>query len=184
MIQRRACVGIAVAASALLLTACGFQSPDVESGEQASVQATDFAVGGVHLGDTSITAVTTATSAPHYYLIVTIVNDAKTTDTFTGATTPAGTLTLSDGPITLLPGVPVELAVPTAGSTGPTMAIAASPLPQAGGYLPVVFSFANAGNSPTVQVPVVPAGETTAPTQAVPTATASVPTEVGATAND
>jgi hypothetical protein len=78
--------------------------------------------------------------------------------------------------------VPVEIDVPSAG--GPTLSVAASPTPQTGGFVPVTFTFATAGPSTTIQVPVVPAGETTAPTQPLPTATATVPTQVGDTSSD
>lgn len=189
MIQRRAVVGIVFAVSASLLAACGFESPDVESAEHASVQATDFTVGALRVEDTSITPITTDGSVPHFYLIVTIVNTGKTSDTLTGATTPDGTVTLggagtTGGQLALPPGVPVEIGVPSPGSTQPTVSVAASSLPQAGAFLPVVFTFANAGASSTVQVPVVPAGETTAATQPVPTGVASPPTEVGDSAGD
>lgn len=189
MIQRRTAVGLAFAACLSLLAACGFESPAVENTEQASVQATDFTVGALRVDDTSITAGTTDTSAPTFYLVVTIVNVGKTSDTLTGVTSSQGTVTLAGtgttgGQLTLPPGVPVEINVASTTSPGPTLTVTASPTPQPGAFVPVVFTFANAGASATVQVPVVPAGETTAATQPVPTATASVPTEVGDSADD
>jgi hypothetical protein len=172
-----------------MLAACGFEAPDVESSEQPSVQAADFVVGAIHIGDTSITAVSSDATTPASYLIATLVNDSKTTDTLTAIKTTNGTLTLSGsgtagGQLTLPPGVPVQIEAPPLSSPGPIVTIATSPLPQAGGFLPVTFDFTNAGPSAVIDVPVVPPGETTAATQPVPTATASVPTEVGQTASD
>jgi hypothetical protein len=198
VIQRRAVVGIVIAVTASLLTACGFESPDVEASEHASVQAADFSVGTIKLADTTV--MSTSDTPPVYYLTATIVNDGTTRDQLTGATTTGGTVTLSgsgvsNGKLTLLPGVPVEIGaagIVAASSPGapsqttiePTLVVTTTPAPQVGGFVPVVFTFANAGPSATVQVPVVPSGETTAPTQAVPTGTASVPPAVGPSADD
>jgi len=187
VIQRRVVVGVVFAAAMSMLAACGFESPAVEDHEQASVQATDFSVGSLRLADTSVVAATTSSAVPQFYVVVTIVNDSGANDTLTGVTTSQGTVTLGgtgavNGQLPLPPGVPVKINVPSAG--GATLAVTASPTPQTGAYVPIVFDFAKAGPSQTVQVPVVPAGETTAATQPVPTQTASVPTEVGATAND
>jgi hypothetical protein len=195
VIQRRTAVAVAALAATLsMLAACGFEAPTVEDHEQASVQATDFTVGAVRLDDTSITAASAATtdgSAPQFYLVVTIVNGAKATNTLKSVTTTQGTITLAgagttNGTIALLPGVPVEIGVPApgTGTPGTTLAVTASPAPQTGAFVPVTFSFTNGDVSPTIQVPVIPAGETTAATQPVPTATASVPTEVGDSADD
>jgi hypothetical protein len=183
VIQRRAAVAIVVTLSAALLAGCGFESPDVESTEHNSVQATDFTLGSIKVDDTSITAVTTS-GVPNFYLIVTLVNTGRTSDSLTGATSTQGALTISSGQASLPPGLPVEFGLPVSGSSAPTISVNTSPMPQTGGYVPIVFTFTDAGTSPTIQVPVVPAGETTNATQPVPTATASVPTEVGQTASD
>jgi hypothetical protein len=187
VIQRRAVVGIVFAAAMSMLAACGFEAPAVEDHEQASVQATDFSVGALKLADTSIVEASASSAVPRFYLVVTIVNDSSTADTLTGVTTSEGTVTIggtgaTSGQLTLPPGVPVEIDLPSAG--GPTLSVAASPTPQTGGFLPVIFTFKTAGPSTTIQVPVVPTGETTAPTQPLPTATASVPSQVGDTASD
>jgi hypothetical protein len=190
VIQRRTAVAVAALAAGLsMLAACGFEAPSVEDHEQASVQATDFTFGALHIDDTSITAATTSGSTPQFYLVVTIVNDGKSRDTLTGVTTSQGTITLADagtsgGSLTVLPGVPVEIGLPSTATPGPTLAVTASPTPQTGAFVPVQFTFARAGQSATIQVPVIPAGETTTATQPVPTATASVPTEVGDSADD
>jgi hypothetical protein len=187
VIQRRAVAGIVLAIAMSMLAACGFESPAVEDHEQASVQASDFSVGALKLADTSIVEATTTSAAPQFYLVVTIVNDSSAPDTLASVTTTQGTITLggtgaTGGQLTLPPGVPVEIDVPSAG--GPTLSVAASPTPQTGAFVPVVFNFATAGPSATIQVPVVPVGETTGPTQPLPTGTASVPTTVGDTASD
>jgi hypothetical protein len=198
VIQRRAVVGIVFAITASLLTACGFESPDVEASEHPSVQGADFSVGAIKLDDAAISSVTNADGSPAFYLSVTIVNDGTTSDTLTGATTAGGTVTVSGpdttaGHIAVPPGVPVEIGAPTAGtatpSTGtglnqPAMVVATTTPPQVGGFVPVVFTFATAGSSGTISVPVIPAGETTAAAQPVPSATASVPSEVGPSADD
>jgi hypothetical protein len=194
VIQRRAVVGIVIAVTASLLTACGFESPDVEAGEHASVQAADFAVGTIKLADATV--MSTSDTPPVFYLTVTIVNDGTASDQLTGATTTGGSVTLSgpgvsDGKLALPAGVPVEIGAPPSASASSSatpspasLVVTTSQPPQVGGFVPVVFTFANAGPSATVQVPVVPAGETTAPTQAVPTGTASVPPAVGPSADD
>jgi hypothetical protein len=189
VIQRRAVVGIVFAASLSMLAACGFEAPTVEDHEHASVQATDFTVGSVHVDDTSIVSVTSGGSAPAFYLVATIVSDAKTNVALTGVTSSQGAVTMSGagtagGQLTIPPGVPVQIAAPPLSSPGPIFTVAASPLPQAGAFVPMTFSFSNGDKSQVVQVPFVPSGETTNPTQPVPTGTASVPIEVGQSSND
>jgi hypothetical protein len=187
--QRRAVVGTVMAVAMSALAACGFQAPVVQDQEHASVQATDFIVGTLRVSDTSISQATTIGGTPQLYLIATIVNDGSTSDALTQVGTPGGTITLGGvGPVAgrlpIPPGVPVEIGEPSTTSPGPTATIAVSPAPVVGGYLQMTFTFAIAGASRTVQVPVVPAGETTTATQPVPTGSASVPTEVGQSAND
>ena len=185
---RRAVVGTAFAASALLLTACGFQAPDVENTEHASVQAVDFTVGTVAIDDAAITS-TTSNGVPSFWLQATFVDTGSTSDTLTGATTPNGTVSISSGEavgtsLTLPPGIPVVVVTPAAGAAGPSISLAMSPSPQLGAYVPIVFTFTDAGTSGTVQVPVIPPGETTAATQPVPSGTASVPPVEGQSADD
>lgn len=192
MNQHRAVVGIIIAVTISTLAACGFQAPVVQDQEHASVQATDFTVGALRVADTSITQATAPGGTPQLYLIATIVNDGSTSDALTGVTPAAGTsgsITLGGvGPIAgrlpIPPGVPVQIGVPSATSPGPTLTVAVSPPPQVGGFLAVTFTFAIAGSATAVQVPVVPAGETTAATQPVPTTPASIPTDVGESASD
>jgi hypothetical protein len=188
--HRRAVVGAMIAIAMSVVAACGFQAPAVQDDEHASVQATDFHVGTLTVSDTSITQVTAADGTSQLYLTATIVNVGARADALTGLSTPGGSITLGGvgpvaGRLAIPPGVPVEIGAPSVTSPGPTAAIDVSPPPVVGGYLPVTFTFAIAGPMPgPVQVPVVPAGETTAPTQPVPTATASLPTQVGESASD
>lgn len=189
MIQRRVVVGIVLAAFVPLLSACGFEAPAIQNTEQASVQATDFHVGVIRVADTSITSVTPSSGIPRFFLVVTIVNNGARDDTLTGVTTPQGTITLSgpgttNGTIVVPPGVPVEIDTPSPSSFGPVLSVSVSPQPIVGAFVPVVFRFATAGPSATVQVPVIPPGETTAPTQAIPTTQATAPAEVGDSAGD
>jgi hypothetical protein len=186
VIQRRAVVGLAVVATAALLAGCGFQSPAIEDTEHASVQATDYTFGTLRLGDTSITQ---STSDGKLYLVVTIVNDGPTVDSLIAVSAPNATMTFggtapAGGPLALLPGVPVQIDQPSTTAPGPTISIATTPVPQPGTYLSVTFTFATAGAAPPIQVPIVPAGETTAATQPVATTPPSIPTQVGETTND
>jgi hypothetical protein len=157
VIQRRALVGIVFAASLSLLAACGFEAPAVEDHEHASVQATDFVVGQLRVEDTSIVAGQSRATASQFYLVATIVNNGASNDTLTAVTMSA---------------------------PGPILTVATQTVPQPGAFVPLVFTFAVAGSSTTIQAPVVPQGETTGPTQPVPTATASVPGVVGDSASD
>jgi hypothetical protein len=190
VIQRRAIVGVVFAISVSLLAACGFQSPDVEATEHAAVQATDFHVGVIQLGGTSITSVTPANGIPRFFLQVTIVNNGSRADTLTsvepvGAS--SGTITLSGpgttGGLAIPPGVPVMIEVPSSSFFGPNLSVDVTPTPQVGAYVPVKFTFTYAGSN-SAQVPVIPPGETTAPTQPVPTTQATAPAVVGDTASD
>jgi copper(I)-binding protein len=179
VIHRRAAVG-AVCASAAMLTACGFQAPSVTTSERSEVQGASFSLGTMQVRAAFVAPVMTATTTTPY-VVVTLVNDGNARDTLTGATSPLGAVTIS-GPGTTngqlpLParGAPVELVDPTLGTTGPTMSIAASVVPVPGTYVPITFTFANAGASTTEQVPVVPPGETTKPTITLPGGTATPP---------
>jgi hypothetical protein len=187
VILRRAVVGTVFVVSASLLTACGLEAPAVQDTESPSIQAADFHVGAIEIDDTAITS-TTTDGVPHFWLQATFVNNGTASDTLSGATTTDGTLSISPGDtggtgLVVPPGVPVEVGSPAPGSTGPSVSAAISPEPQVGAYVPIVFTFATGGTSAAIQVPVIPTGETTNATQPVPTGTASVPTEVGQTAN-
>jgi hypothetical protein len=195
VIQRRAVAGMVCAATLSLLAGCGFDSPDVQATEHASVQAADFNVGTVHVGDAFIAAANpdAATPAsPGSNLVATFVNSGATTVSLTGVTSPLGATTVSgagvvpagvSGSALTLPPKSVLVHVGAAASD-PTITIATTSAPVVGSFVPITFTFSSGQTSGVVQVPVVPPGETTAATQPVPTAVASVPSPVGVSASD
>ncbi|HTW21261.1 MAG TPA: hypothetical protein VME70_13740 [Mycobacteriales bacterium] len=188
MIVRRAVVATVFVVSAATLSACGFEAPAIETTEKPSIQAVDVKVAAVDVDDTAITT-TTVNGVPHYWLQATFVNNGRTSDTLTRVTTTSGTMTINPAAtagstgasqppaagVVLPPGIPVEIGSPVPGATGPSVSAALSPPPQVGDYVTVVLTFAQAGTSARIQVPLIPAGETTNPTQPLPTGTASVP---------
>jgi hypothetical protein len=189
VIQRRAIAGLALAASCTMLAACGFQAPDVTNTEHSEVQGTSFAVGAVRIDAAFVTPVPTSETATPLYLVVTFVNDGSKADTLTGATSSVGSVSITGpgttlGQLRLPPGVPVQVEDPALNVPGPTMTIAAATTPALGSFVKVSFTFANSGTSSTVQVPVVPAGETEAPTVDVSTSPATPPPVSGDSAND
>jgi hypothetical protein len=183
VIQRRALIGVVLAAAIPVLSGCGLEVSDETSKEQSSVQATDFSVGSIDVRDAFITypAATSTTGTSRGYLVVTFVNNGTTIDEFTGATTSLGAVSVTgsgsagpgsgnaaSGAVTLLPGVPVAFGAPTLGSTGPTLRIAAGTPASVGTTVPVQFSFTTSGTG-TAQLPIVNTlGETVLPTQSIP----------------
>lgn len=125
------------------------------------------------------------------YLVVTFVNDGAGADALTGVQTPGATVTLggsaaNTGSLSLPKGVVVTVGSPALGSTGgPTLSfpVTGTPAPV-GTAVPFRFTFANAGTSATIKVPVVSGGVTTQVTQAVPSATPLTPAAAGEPAND
>jgi hypothetical protein len=199
VIQRRLVAGIVFGATLSVLAGCGFEAPDVEASEHASVQAADFNVGVVHVGDAFITTTpATAGAAASVNLFATLVNESNQVVSLTTVTTPLGTATMS-GPGVSAAGVNgAELSLPPKGvltdvgfrasapegvSSG-TITIAATTPPVVGGFVPVTFAFSTGEASGVVQVPVVPPGETTATTVTVPTTQATAPTPSGVSASD
>jgi hypothetical protein len=199
VIQRRAVAGIALAASTTMLAACGFQAPAVTNIEHSEVQGTSFAVGAVKiraafitsvpasaLGDAPVGAAPTTPTA----LVVTFVNDTNTADTLTGASSSLGPVSLagpgaSGGQLTIPRlGVPVQVVDPNLGTPGPTLTIAAKAAPVLGTFVRVNFTFANAGTSATVQVPVVPPGETEQATTQITGVPATPPPDPGDSTTD
>lgn len=206
MISRRAIIGVVLAAAIPLLSSCGLEVKEETSREGSPVQATDISVGSIDIRDAFVTydsqtgiqplgsstpVVPGAGNSGTGYIVVTLVNNGRTTDHFTGATSPLGTITVqsdvhlgagssSASGITLLPGVPVTFGSPSVGSTGSMLRIAEGGTPATTGTeVRVQFSFANAGTA-TVQVPVVDSGNITVdPTQTipVPTSTETLPSE-------
>jgi copper(I)-binding protein len=206
VITRRAIIGVALAAAIPLLSSCGLEVKEETSHENSPVQATDISVGSIDIRDAFVTydpqtgiqplastspGVAGAGDSGPGYLVVTLVNNGKQTDHFTGATSPLGTITLQADPqqigsvnpssaVTLRHGVPVAFGAPSVGSTGSMLRIAQGGTPATvGTEVQVQFSFSNNGTA-TVQVPVVDSANITVdPTQTVPvpTSTETLPSE-------
>jgi hypothetical protein len=188
--QRRAVVGFAVAASTMMLGACGFQSPAVTDHEHNSIQGQDFSVGSMRVRNAHITT-EISSSGPKAYLVVTLVNAGTRRDSLTGVTSTDGSVNLTgegvfDGQLAVPPkgATPVSIQEPLADPAGPIAELAASTTPGAGTYVPMTFSFGAAGSSPVEQIPVVPSTETTAATTAIPTTQATPPVVAGERASD
>jgi hypothetical protein len=190
VIVRRAVVGIAVAVSALALSACGFQAPAVTEHEGNSIQAADLQVGQIRVRDVSVSTVATGGTQTAEYITATLVNDGPTQDQLTSITTPAGTVSLTGagvfgGALTVPPrGVPVVITQPVLNPDGPSAQLAAATPPSLGSYLAVQFSFADAGSSASAQVPVVPPRQSTEAQVPVPLTPATPPPAEGRPASD
>jgi copper(I)-binding protein len=207
VISRRAIIGVVLAAAIPLLSSCGLEVKEETSHENSPVQATDVSIGSIDIRDAFVTYDQTgiqplASTPPGVpgagagdsgpgYLVVTLVNNGKKTDDFTGATSPLGTITLQADPqqigpvnpssaVTLRPGVPVAFGSPSVGSTGSMLRIAQGGTPATVGTdVAVQFSFTNNGTA-TLQVPVVDSANISVdPTQTVPvpTSTETLPSE-------
>jgi hypothetical protein len=188
VIHRRVAVGVVIAATCSLLGACGFQSPDVQSSEKSDVQGANLSELPVLIRNASITEVGAGVTPP-MYLYVTFVNKAPRADSLVRATAPNATLTLSGGTgilgrTLLLPTqLPVQIVNPEL-ARGATMRVTATPAPQVGTFLPVTFTFANAGTTVPIDVPIVHPGATTEVFQPVPSETPSIPPQQGELATD
>jgi hypothetical protein len=171
---------VAAAALALalpVLTGCGLEAKDETQKEHTEVQAASNHIGGIRIRNAFITGTDAATlTGGTTYLVVTLVNDGTKPDTFNGVTTSLGTATLSGGPVTLPPGVVVEISDPQIDPTDPTLTVDGTP--TVGTTVPVQFSFAVAGTTSALAVPVVNGTEGLAPTQVIPTTQATVPTPI------
>lgn len=190
MTNRSAVVGLVAAASILSLAGCGLDSPAVTNHEHTSVQGNDFAVGPVKVRDVFVTSLQTSESATTSYVVATLVNTSATSQSLTGISSPAGSVTLTGsgvfgGTLSVPPnGVPLEIDQPLLSPDGPTAALDASTAPAAGTFVPLQFAFGNAGTSTTQQVPVVPPTETTASSSPVPETSLTPLPETGESASD
>jgi hypothetical protein len=197
--RRRVLVGAALASIAVAVSACDFESPDETSRERSQVQAANFTTGQVLVRDAFLTTVpydglspaavpsgtaadpieSTATSET--YLVASFVNQGPKADQLTGVSTSSGSLTPVGGDssgLTLGPGVVVSVGDPDLATSSTTMLrydpTSGTP-PQVGTTVPLTFSFATAGQSQVVQVPVVAPDETTNVTTAVPSTPVASP---------
>lgn len=173
---RRAAVATVLSLALPVLAGCGLEAKDETSKEHSQIQAAAFQVGGIRIRNAFISPpLADLPKGPNAYLVVTLVNDSSHTDQLTGVSTTIGVATVPGGTISLPPGVVVEISEPTIDPTDPAIEISGK-TPTVGTTVPVQFSFATAGSTPELQVPVVsPDGLSLSPTQSVPTDQATPP---------
>ncbi|MGN6474475.1 MAG: hypothetical protein ACTHK4_12620 [Mycobacteriales bacterium] len=177
----RAMVFAALALATPVLAGCGMEAKDETSKEHAAIQAASNHIGAIRIRDAFITSVPgpgqlTKTGATRSYLVVTLVNNGSQPDTFTGVSTglgisvlnPGGATTIGTNGVTLPPGVVVQISDPEINATAPTLVITGSS-PVVGTTEAVTFSFARAGTTGQIPVPVVDPGGSLSPTQVIPT---------------
>lgn len=187
VISRRPTIAAAVAAAAVLsLSACGLETKDYTEHEKSQVQGAQFSVGTVDVRDAFLTYIAGAMTSP--YLEVTFVNDGPKPQAFLGVSIANATGQLSgSNPATglpLPPGVVVRVGDPLSNPGGVSLQLTPAGTPPAiGTSVPVTFMFAGAAST-TLQLPVVPPGETTQPTQVIPTVQEPAPSESGEPATE
>jgi hypothetical protein len=175
-VTQRTIAGLALALALPVLTGCGLEAMDETSKEHAQVQAADHRIGAVRIRNAFLTTIPGAGGGTTY-LVVTLVNNSKTPDTFTGITTSIGTGELSDGPVTLPPGVVVQVSDPQINPTASTLVVSGEST-TVGTTVDVQFTFGAAGTTPSIPVPVVEPGLTLTPKQVVPTNQEIPPTPI------
>jgi hypothetical protein len=157
-----------IAFAGLVLTGCGIASGDETSKEYSQIQAANHRIGAIQIRNAFITSVP-GTDAARTYLVVTLVNRAEDTDRLTGVTTNFGTATLdAAGGVPLPKGVAVQVSHPAINSDAPTLEISGE-APVVGTSELVSFTFANAGTTDQISVPVVSPDGSLTPTSPVPT---------------
>ncbi|HEX3898878.1 MAG TPA: hypothetical protein VHW74_06870 [Mycobacteriales bacterium] len=184
MIARRA-TKRTVAAGALalalpVLTGCGMEAKDETSKEHTEIQAASNHIGAIKIRNAFLTTVpptsTDSVTPGTTYLVVTLVNDGKTADFLTGVTTSLGAATLS-GAVTLPPGFVREVSDPLI-DPGAATVVVSGPAPTVGTTAQAAFTFATAGTTGEIDLPVVDSGETLTPDQVIPTTQATVATPI------
>lgn len=185
--RQRIVAGLALGLAVPVLVGCGFDSKDETSHERSQVQTADNQIGAIRIrnaflttpsADPTATSGTSAAGAPSgTYLVVTLINEGTKPDTFTGITTSLGTAAFSAGPVTLPPGVVVEVSDPQIDATDPSLLVTGTAA-TVGTTVGVQFSFAAAGTSPTIAVPVVSPGGGLSPLQVIPTDQATPQTPI------
>lgn len=182
MIARRATKRtVAVGALALalpVLAGCGMEAKDETSKEHTQIQAASNHIGAIKIRNAFFTTAPSAdgVSAGKTYLVVTLVNNGKTADSLTGVATSLGAATLS-GPVTLPPGLVVNVSDPSIDPSAAT-AVVSGPAPMIGTTAQATFTFATAGTTGEIDVPVVGPGGSLTPTQVIPTTQATVATPI------
>jgi hypothetical protein len=190
VIQRRAMVGIAGAA-AMMLSACGFDSPAVTATEHSSIQGQNFQVGPILVRNVYVTSLQTSAASATSYVGVTLVNPGTQGETLTAISSPEGSVALTGagvfgGSLTVPPNSKaVILTQPLLTPTGPTATFTASSTPQLGTYIPMQFTFGTAGTSASEPIPVIPPTGTTAVSSPIPQESpATFPPQTGENASD
>ncbi|HWC35242.1 MAG TPA: hypothetical protein VG650_10480 [Mycobacteriales bacterium] len=189
-VPQRAIVLAALALATPVLAGCGIEAKDETSKEHSQIQAASNHIGAIRIRNAYITTLTggaqqTATGASKSYLVVTLVNNGTRPDAFTGASTGLGVTTLNAGPsatvgtsgVPLPPGVPVQISTPEINPDAPTLTITGAS-PTVGTTQLVSFSFAKAGTTRQLAVPVVSPGRGLSPTQVIPTDQATFATPI------
>jgi hypothetical protein len=176
--QRTVAAG-ALALALPVLAGCGIEAKDETSNEHTQIQAASNHIGAIKIRNAFLTTLPSpdGISAGTTYLVVTLVNDGAAADTLTGVTTPLGTATVQGAPITIGPGLVVTISDPQIAANDPTVVITGT-APTVGTTEPVEFSFATAGTTGELDVPVVDSGQSLSPTQVIPTTQATVATPI------
>ena len=176
--QRTIAAG-ALALALPVLTGCGMEAKDETSKEHSQIQASSNHIGDILIRNAFLTTGPSAASVGGgtTYLVVTLVNNGDSPDSFTGITTPLGTATLSSA-ITLPPRLVVQISDPGINPSAPTLTIATSVAPTVGTTEPVAFSFVGAGTTRELEIPVVEPTGSLSPTQVIPTTQATVATPI------
>jgi copper(I)-binding protein len=173
---QRTVAGVALTLALPVLAGCGLEAKDETSKEHSQIQAAANHIGAMRIRDAFLT--TPVADPATSYLVVTLVNDGSKPDTLTGITTPSGTVTLSSGPVTIGPGLVVEISDPAIDPTDSTAVVSTASTSTVGTTVPVTFAFAEAGTTPALQIPVVTPGEGLSPDQVIPTTQATVTTPI------
>jgi len=184
-LHRRAAVATVLALALPVLTGCGLEAKDETSKEVSQTQSAADQISGIRIRNAFITtSLGAAPKGADAYLVMTLINGGTTTDQLVGVSTSIGVASIPGGAISLPPGVvvpvsdsdidPLAAAIPISGKA-----------PTVGTSVPVQRSFATAGDTKQIAVPVVsPEGLSLSPTQSIPTDRATPPVEDAPKATD
>jgi hypothetical protein len=177
--QRTVAAG-ALALALPVLTGCGLEAKDETSKEHTQIQAASEHIGAIKIRNAFLTTVpsTDGVTAGATYLVVTLVNDGQSADALTGVTTSFGSATLSSGSVTLPPGLVTAISDPEIDADATTVVISADTAPTVGTTEQVELTFATAGTTDEIDVPVVDPDGSLDPTQVIPTTQATVATPI------
>jgi copper(I)-binding protein len=195
VISSRALSVTVSAAAVLSMSACGLETKDYTEKERAVNEAANFQAGSIDIRDAYLTYPVGSATSP--YLAVTFINEGSSTDTLRSVSIPNAVVDFATSPLgsgkqaapptdlSLPPGVVVNAVDPSTNATGTALAVTPNGTPPAvGTSLPVTFTFDSSGTTQSVQVPVMPPGATTQPTQLIPTDQTPMPSASGERAVD